>query len=100
LFGSSFSGIKVILQTCATWPFALQKEKAKPGSLLLRSYDAIVLPVLFAFVAEALPVHPPAFSPNCRKISKAVCLREAVNDLPSVNQLVHLGTWQGNNRVH
>ena len=79
LFGSSFSGIKVILQTCATWPFALQKEKAKPGSLLLRSYDAIVLPVLFAFVAEALPVHPPAFSPNCRKISKAVCLREALS---------------------
>ena len=69
----------------------------------------------FAFVAKGLPVKTPAFSPNCRKINKAVCLREALSMIylrwiswisasigksADKKNMVHLGTWQSNNRVH
>ena len=70
---SSYKHVQTGLSRC-------KKRRQSLSSLLLGFDGELVLQVfLFAFVAKDLPVKNPAFSPNCRKISKAVCLREALS---------------------
>ena len=95
-FGSSFSDIKVILQTCANRPFALQKEKAKPSSLLLGSDGEMVLHVFFCLCGERFTCKNPSLLSKLQENQQSsLPERSSVNDLPSMNQLDLSKHWQG-----